>query len=328
MEKQHWILNPVTAFGLSIVALVTSLTLFIYWYIQASMGIKIVVRKFGLDPAEFLSSQPWVVILVLSLLVGIILMGIFLSFVYYLKVLQLYRLQNNFINNFTHELKTPVTSMKLYLETFLRYELTRENQEKYLEYMLQDIERLSDNVNRILSLGRIESKKYEGEFVKTDIVAAIQNFLKQNARIFEECDIQVQSQKNEAYLVRLSMPLFEMLLMNLISNAGKYNQNARPKIDISFEIDKKRLLIHFSDNGIGLEDKERKKIFRKFYQVGRSDNMSARGSGLGLYLVNNIVRIHKWKIMVHANETGTGSDFILSIPWKAEFSKDNPLKEK
>jgi signal transduction histidine kinase len=318
MEKQHWILNPITAFGLSIVALVTSLTLFIYWYVQASIGIETVVRKFNLDPAQFIASQTWVVILVLSLLVGIILIGIFLSFVYYLKVLQLYRLQNNFINNFTHELKTPVTSMKLYLETFLRHELSRENQKKYLEYMLQDIGRLSDNVNRILSLGRIESKKYEGEFVKTDIVETIRTFLKTNARIFEEFDIQVHCDHNEAYMVRLSMPLFEMFLMNLISNAGKYNKNPVPKIGISVEAKKKRLLIHFADNGIGLEKKERSKIFRKFYQVGRSDNMSAKGSGLGLYLVHNIVRIHKWKIAVQPNETGEGSDFVLSIPLKPE----------
>ena len=316
MEKQHWILNPITAFGLSIVALVTSLTLFIYWYVQASMGIKTVVRRFGLDPGQFLASQPWVVIMVLSLLVGIILIGIFFSFVYYLKVLQLYRLQNNFINNFTHELKTPVTSMKLYLETFLKHELSRDNQKKYLEYMLQDIDRLSENVNRILSLGRIESKKYEGEFITTNIVEAIRTFLKTNARMFEEFDITINCQNFKACNVRLSMPLFEMLLMNLISNAGKYNQNPTPKIDITLEKNKKRVLIHFADNGIGLEKKERKKIFRKFYQVGRSDNMSAKGSGLGLYLVHNIVRIHKWRISVQPNRTGEGSDFILSIPLK------------
>ncbi|MBU0990996.1 MAG: HAMP domain-containing histidine kinase [Proteobacteria bacterium] len=314
MEKSNWFLNPITVFALSIVALVTSLTLFIYWYIQASIGIKTVVRRFGLDPGEFLASQPWVVILVLSLLVGIILIGIFFSFLYYLKVVQLYRLQNNFINNFTHELKTPVTSMKLYLETFLKHELSRENQEKYLQYMLQDVDRLSDNVTRILSLGRIESKRYEGEFINTNIVEVILNFIKHNARIFGEYDINVHYKNQEKYNVRLSMPLFEMLLMNLISNAIKYNQSKAPKIDISFETQKKRLFIHFVDNGIGLEKKERKKIFRKFYQVGRSDNMSAKGSGLGLYLVNNIVRIHKWKIKAHSNETGQGSDFILSIP--------------
>jgi signal transduction histidine kinase len=109
-----------------------------------------------------------------------------------------------------------------------------------------------------------------------------------------------------------------MFLMNLISNAGKYNKNPVPKIGISVEAKKKRLLIHFADNGIGLEKKERSKIFRKFYQVGRSDNMSAKGSGLGLYLVHNIVRIHKWKIAVQPNETGEGSDFVLSIPLKPE----------
>ena len=313
MDKKNWILNPATAFGLSIIALVTSLTLFIYWYIQASMGIKSLVTKFGLERGQVLASQPWLVIMVLSLLVGIILIGIFFTFLYYLKVVQLYRLQNNFINNFTHELKTPVTSMKLYLETFLRHDLSRQNQEKYLQYMLQDVERLSENVNRILNLGRIESKKYEGEFIKTDLAEHFANFIKKNERFFKECDIKINHQ-DQSYYAYVSPPLLEMLLLNLISNAMKYNHSDTPVVEIGFKAKKNRLLIHVSDNGIGLDKKERKKIFRKFYQVGRSDNMSAKGNGLGLYLVHNIVKIHKWKIGVHPNANGQGSDFVLNVP--------------
>ena len=87
-------------------------------------GLNAVIRKANLDPNQALASQTWVVILVLSILVGIILMGFFIIFVYNLKTLQLYRLQHNFINSFTHELKTPVTALKLYLETFMKHELS------------------------------------------------------------------------------------------------------------------------------------------------------------------------------------------------------------
>ena len=78
--------------------------------------------------------------------------------------MQLYRMQNNFINNFTHELKTPVTSLQLYLQTFSRYELSREDQLKYIGYMLTDVNRLTENINRMLNLAKLESKSYMGEY--------------------------------------------------------------------------------------------------------------------------------------------------------------------
>ena len=107
--------NAIFIFIFSIVALVSSFVLYIYWYIEISSGLDDVVLKFGIDPRQVFESQTAMVIAVLSLLVALILMGLSMTFVYNQKMQQLYRLQNNFINNFTHELKTPVTSLKLYL---------------------------------------------------------------------------------------------------------------------------------------------------------------------------------------------------------------------
>lgn len=314
MEKSKWFFNPITIFGLSIVALVTSLILFIYWYIEASTGLKSLISRFELEQGQFLEAPPWFVIMVLSLLVLIILIGIFLSFLYYLKTLQLYRLQNNFINNFTHELKTPVTSMKLYLETFLKHNLTRSDQEKYLEYMIQDVERLSDNITSILNLGKIESKRYEGDFSNENIIDVLNNFLKNNDRFFKKCNITIHNDSKKLIFCRINLPLFEILVMNLITNAIKYNKSDLAEINIRLKFKKNKLHIHFIDNGIGLEKKDIKKIFKKFYQVGNSENMSARGSGLGLYIVHNIARIHKWRINVKSRGVDKGSDFIITIP--------------
>jgi signal transduction histidine kinase len=107
-----------------------------------------------------------------------------------------------------------------------------------------------------------------------------------------------------------------MLLMNLITNAFKYNESKVPRMDITFATEGRDLHIRFQDNGIGIPKTEIKKIFRKFYQIGQSDNMSAKGSGLGLYLVDTIVHLHKGRITAESKGSGEGSVFSLIFPLK------------
>ncbi len=317
IDRTKWFFHPIFVFIFSILALAMSLVLYIYWYVEVSSGLKELVAHPNLDPSQFLESETWVVILVLSVLVGIILVGIFTIFVYNQKTLKLFRLQHNFIKNFTHELKTPVTSMKLYLETFLKHDLSRDNQITYVGYMLQDVERLSDNINRILNLARIESKTYGKDFVTLDLVATVEMFCKTNSRLFGNCEITIHQEDGGPFLYRINLSLFEMLLMNLLTNAMKYNQSETPKVNIIFKLGRRGLSICFADNGIGIEKSETKKIFKKFYQSGRSDDMSAKGIGLGLHLVKNIARIHKGKVVAASNGLGKGSVFTLNLPYRA-----------
>jgi signal transduction histidine kinase len=317
ISRTKWLFHPILVFIFSIVALATSLVLYIYWYMEVSTGLKEVVRKSNIDPAHVLGYDTWVVILILSILVGIILIGIFIIFVYNHKTLQLYRLQHTFINNFTHELKTPVTSLNLYLETFLKHELPRHDQLKYLEYMVQDVGRLSDNINRILNLAKIESKSYGEEFTVLDLVSTVERFYKNNRQLFQNCELNINNPSERSFTYRIDLSLFEMLLMNLINNAIKYNESENPEINISFELQNRELHIRFEDNGIGIEKGEIKKIFRKFYQSGRADDMSAKGSGLGLHLVQNIARIHKGKVTAESKGRGKGSVFTLILPFRS-----------
>jgi two-component system phosphate regulon sensor histidine kinase PhoR len=316
MNQSKWFWHPIVIFIFSIAALGTSLFLYIYWYIEADKGLRVLIEKFNLDAHGALAAETWVVILVLSILVGIILMGIFIIFVYNQKTLQLFRLQHNFINNFTHELKTPVTSLKLFLQTFEKHELPRSDQLKFIHYMLADVGRLSDDINRILNLAKIESKSYGGEFVEVELVTVIDGFIKDNGHLFQNCQIRLHNPSRRCYPYRINSSLFEMLLMNIFNNAIKYNESTRPTIDISFIPHAKRLDIQFKDNGIGFDKSEIKKIFRKFYQIGRSSNMTARGSGLGLYLVQTIARIHHGKVVAQSTGSGRGSAFILMLPYR------------
>jgi two-component system, OmpR family, phosphate regulon sensor histidine kinase PhoR len=316
MTQGKWFLHPISIFVFSIIALGTSLFLYIYWYMEANKGLRILVEKFNLDSNQILTAQTWVVIMVLSILVSIILIGIFTIFVYSQKMLQLYRLQNNFINNFTHELKTPVTSLKLYLQTFGKYELPRHDQLKYMQYMLHDVARLSENIDRILNLAKIESRNYDNEMVEIDLVEVIEIFLKENKHLFQNCRIQIHNPTDQTFLYYINLSLFDMLLMNLMINAIKYNDSEAPTIDITIASTKNEIHICFKDNGIGFEKGEIKKIFRKFYQIGRSRNMTAKGTGLGLHLVQTIARIHKGKVSAQSNGSGSGSTFTLMLPLK------------
>jgi len=317
LPKWKWVVHPIIVFIFSIVALSLSLILYIYWYVEVSAGLKGVIERAKLDPEQILAPQTWVVILVLSILVAIILAGIFIIFVYNLKTLRLYRLQRNFINNFTHELKTPVTSLKLYLETFQKYELSREDQLKYINYMIHDTDRQADTINRMLNLAKIESKTMKGKFVSRDLVAVAKQFYKKNQHVFNRGEVFFHNPSGRMLVCRIDLSLFEMLLMNLLTNAFKYNESKVPRVDITFMPKGRKLYICFEDNGIGLRRPEIKKIFRKFYQTGKSENMTAKGSGLGLYLVDSIIRLHKGRIMAANRENNPGSVFTIILPLNA-----------
>jgi len=317
MKITKWFLHPITVFILSTLALAFSLFLYIYWYVQVSAGLKSVIDYYRLDASQFFEAQTWLVILILSLLVGVILTGILIIFIYNLKTLQLYRLQHTFINNFTHELKTPVTSLKLYLETFVKHKLPREEQLKYIGFMLQDTERLSGNINSILNLARIESRVYDGKASPVDLMETIRQFIAGNTYLFRNCEIRMENPSNDTAIYPVIVPLFEMLLMNILTNAMKYNASGKPRVDISIEPGVENTLIRFRDNGIGIAKEERKRIFRKFYRGQNNDQIAVGGSGIGLYLVQQIARLHHGRVTAESDGPGKGSVFTLFLPGKA-----------
>lgn len=314
MKRSIWFLHPVAIFVFSIIALGLSFFLYIYWYVAVSTGLKAVIERTNLDPHQFQSWQTWVVIMVLSILVGIILLGIFIIFVYQRKTQTLYRSQYNFINSFTHELKTPTTSLRLYLETFIKHDLPRDKQLKYLEYMLADVERLSHNINGILNLARIEARIFRAELLIVDVVAEVEAFCRTNEQLFRGIAIIMPQRLQECYYCAINQGLFQMLLMNLLSNAIRHNQSDCPRITISFRQTDKLVVICFTDNGIGFDKTESRKIFQKFFQIERADSPHVGGTGLGLYMVEQVVRLHNGRITAESDGTDRGARFTLFLP--------------
>lgn len=308
MIKSRWFYHPLFIFIFSLLALGTSLVIYIRSYLQVNAALEDVVLKYNLNSSNLMRTETWVVILVLSLLVAVILTGLLIIYIYYQKVIQLYRLQQNFINGFTHELKTPIASLQLFLETFSRHELPRDEQLKYLEFMKRDTVRLSDNVNRILNLSRLEDRNFKADFIEQDLVVLIEEFLQNTPHLFEEGRVSFNTTIT-SLLIPIDTALFEMLMMNLITNALIYNKSKEKTVEINLSLNGNKILLEFKDNGIGLEKNQIKKIFKKFYQTGKT----TKGSGLGLYIVHIIAKLHRGDIQAESKGLGLGSTFTLTL---------------
>jgi two-component system phosphate regulon sensor histidine kinase PhoR len=308
MIKSRWFYHPLFIFIFSLLALGSSLAIYIRSYLQVNAALEEVVFKYHLNSQRLMQTETWVLILSLSLLVAVILAGLLIIYIYYQKMIELYHLQQNFINGFTHELKTPIASLQLFLETFSRHELPRDEQLKYLDYMKRDTVRLSDNVNRILNLGRLEDRNFKADFIKQDLVELIEDFLSHTPHLFEEGKVSFHSDV-EALLLPMDRALFEMLLMNLITNALIYNKSGEKLVEINLSVHDNVAFLNVKDNGMGLDKSQIKKIFKKFYQVGKS----TKGSGLGLYIVHSIVKLHKGDIQAISKGIGAGSIFQITF---------------
>ncbi len=308
MIKSRWFFHPLFIFIFSLVAILTSLFIYIRSYLQVHQAFNDLVIKYHINSNRLLESETWVIIVILSILVAIIMLGMMMIFIYYQKMIQLYRLQQNFINGFTHELKTPIASIQLFVDTFLKHELKREEQVKYLEFMKRDAERLSQNVNRILHLAKLEDKKFQANFEEKNLVSVIHKLLKNTPHLFENVEINFYHDP-DVIMFKLDIYLFEMLLMNLITNGILYNKSDKKKIEINLTQQDNKIKLIVIDNGVGIDKTEQKKIFKKFYQVGKA----TKGSGLGLYIVASIVKLHHGDIKVHSDGYSHGSSFIMEF---------------
>lgn len=315
LNPSRWYLHPVFIFSCSLFAIATSLVLTVSWYMEITSALEVIILKFHIDPQLIFPSKTGMTIIVLSTLIAVVILGILLAFIYYQKTINLFRLQHNFIYNFTHELKTPVTSLRIYLETFIRHPMEPEDIKKYSQTMLEDIDRLTENINSILNLARIESQNFGSQITKDSLETLVKEFCKKNASLFRNLDIDIQNRSNHSLVCPVNLFLFEMLLMNIISNAIKYNESDQPKLSIVFKSYLQKIIIEFKDNGIGVDKKDIKKIFRKFYQSGKEQKDDVSGSGLGLYLVSSIAAIHGWRVSAASKGTGKGTKFTITIPW-------------
>lgn len=300
--------HPVVIFIASLLALGTSLYLYIDSYIRVNESLREFIKKSQIPEGQFKEPETWVMILTLSILVTLIVLGMSLVFIYYQKVIMLYRMQQSFINGFTHELKTPIASLRIFIDTFIKHELSREKQLEYLSLMKVDTDRLQENVEQILNLAKIEDKKFRPELSQIDVKKSLHDFLEKQAHLFKEANIQVGIFEEDSY-IWFDKKLLDIIFMNLLTNALRYNESLKKEVSIFFNTRGNDIEIIFKDNGIGLKRDQLKSIFKKFYQIGKS----VKGSGLGLYMVLQIMKTHKGKVWATSEGLNKGSSFHVQF---------------
>lgn len=228
---------------------------------------------------------------------------------------QLSEVQKNFINNLTHELKTPISSIAIASSVLNNEDIlkTPERLFNYARIIQEQNTRLSKNVEKVLNLASLEKNRIHLNLEEINLNEIITEIAAQ----FKQTDF---GQKADVKIFTFDLKIdihadrfhFSNLMLNILENGAKYCEQ-KPLLKISANKKKKYLELAIADNGIGIPKDQRKKIFTKFYRVPTGNVHNVKGFGLGLDYVQKIVSAHKWKINVDENPEG-GSIFTLIIP--------------
>jgi signal transduction histidine kinase len=224
--------------------------------------------------------------------------------------------QQHFMIAITHELKTPISVAKLNLETMQKRKLDEQQQQRLLQTTLEETNRLNALCNNMLLSSQIEAGGYRITNEETNIselvTKCVQDFISRYPQQKIEMDIAADVFINGDRL------LLQMLANNLIDNAIKYGQKDLP-VSVSLQEENNKIIFSVKDQGKGIEEVEREKIFNKFYRVGNTATKAAKGTGLGLYLSKKIVRQHNANISVTDNKP-TGAIFTVILNSSIEKS--------
>ena len=219
--------------------------------------------------------------------------------------------QNNFLLSVTHELKSPLASSKLYLQTLLKRDLAKEKQVEIITKSLSDNERLNTLVNNILFATKINNAGYTIHKEEIELNSFLQTLIEKEKIIFDKHEIIFHPSKQD-FLVKLDRSALESVFLNLIENAAKYSPK-NSKIEISLQKNEGEIIVQIKDEGSGIPENEKKLIFDKFYRIGDENTRKTKGTGLGLFIVKHLLKLHNANIVVKDNNP-QGSIFEIIFP--------------
>lgn len=262
---------------------------------------ELLIEKANLD--QKLYSRIWMVLGEGSVFFILLAIGGWQTLQSFKKEVSLARQQKNFLLAVTHELKSPIASVKLYLQTLQKRELEREKQNEIVAKAIADTDRLGSLVENLLLATKIDRSDYMLHFEElnlSDLVAQIVATHPENKRLKTEIQEGIKMQADKL--------AFTSIFINLLENALKYSeQNVVVKLQRE-----KNILLSIIDNGHGIPDEEKQKIFEKFYRIGNEDTRKSKGTGLGLYIVKNLVERHNGTIHIRNNQP-SGSNFEIEF---------------
>lgn len=300
------------AITLAVVMIVLLLALTVGWVLLAVFGA-----------LEDTSSAPiyWALLTVGTAAYVALVVGVVIYLVLSIKAINLTRRQSNFVDSVTHELKSPIASLKLALQTLNRRNLSPEQQADFHRFMLDDVERLDRLINQVLEAGRLEAGVSDGELSDVPLEPVLRQCAEMVCMQYR-VPVETVLLETTPCVVRGRTRELDLLFRNLIDNAVKYSGRP-PEVRVtSRKTPEGAVIVQVSDNGRGIPTRLRRAIFGRFVRVGSELERDRPGTGLGLFIVRETVRRLGGSIRVVDGPEGAGAVFEVKLHGSVAASKD------
>ena len=288
-----------------------------------ALGASLVVLAVALYVGWILLNWREVALLVLGIILfPLIIAGLVLNTIFLVREIRRNEQHDSFINAVTHELKTPIASIRLYLETLQTRQVDDSRRSEFYQIMLEDTDRLLDTVEQVLRAGRTGVKRRQTQQSVIDLGEMVRDCLaltRTRAHLGEEAlRFRESVASGERALVLGDQDELRAAISNLIDNAIKYSDG---RVDVTVEVsalEPKYLTVCVTDHGIGIEREQLKRIFKRFYRVPRRVTALVKGTGLGLFIVRSVVDKHGGRVFAESEGEGRGSRFTIQLPRLAQ----------
>ncbi|MBM4171504.1 MAG: HAMP domain-containing histidine kinase [Ignavibacteria bacterium] len=311
MRKSRTLLFQILAFTFSQFAWMGLLGLWIYWYVSNYLIFEQVGDQ--LSPQISIDSPNVFIFVGGIILIVAIAVAMFLIFRNLTIQFKLTSLYDNFIAHITHELKSPLSSIQLYLETLINKEVSVEKKKEFLGLMIQDTTRLDKLINSILEISRLEKKRIAHNYYVYDANIVFQKLIETSITNFRLSDKSINVLNNIFCKCVIDKDSMQIVFDNLFDNAIKYSKGD-VRLNIGLQCNSRKAILEFQDYGIGINKKNQKNIFSKFYRIDNKNAPNVKGTGLGLYWVKEIIKLHGGKIRVESPGENMGVCFIIELP--------------
>ena len=229
------------------------------------------------------------------------------------RELRLAELRSQFVSSVSHELKTPLTAIRMFAETLRLGRADGATRDEYLDTIVNESERLTRLLNNVLDFSKIEQGRKAYRLEPSSLVDVVRVAARAMAYPLEQHGFVLRLEIDESVpAVRVDADALEQAILNLLTNAMKYSGEGR-EIDLRLAQDERQAVIAVRDRGVGIPLHEQTRIFEKFYRVQTADNQRIPGTGLGLTLVDHIARAHDGSVGVES-APGHGSTFSIRVP--------------
>jgi two-component system, OmpR family, sensor histidine kinase SenX3 len=248
------------------------------------------------------------------LLLAFIIAGIVLNTIFLVREIRRNEQHDAFINAVTHELKTPVASIRLYLQTLQTRAVDNEKRAEFYRTMLADSDRLLDTIEQVLRAGRAGSASHRPNLTRVDVHTIIDDCLNRARTSHHLADESLIYRPGPDAAILADPDEVRAAVSNLIDNAVKYSQKPVQVTVESETVDSRFVLVRVKDQGVGIPKMELKRVFRRFYRVPGPLAARIKGTGLGLFIVRSVAKRHGGRVWAESEGPGHGSTFVLQLP--------------